>query len=326
MELVSRFRRDLAGLQGVSSVTYSGALPFTGLTTGAWDIKIDGHPELGEVKFGSNSVSPEYFAALGLPLLEGRGMDGMHKGDPLVAIINETAARQYFKSSSPLGQRLDLGKEGKLEIIGVVGDVKEMGHRDAVRPQFYYPFWQPPINTSVIIELLRMSAPPPHGFEATVRRLAYAADPRMVVTVQPLANNAQSDIRTERHAMLVLQVVSALALVLAATGLFAVMAYAVAQQQREFGVRLALGAAPGDLLRLVMRRGLTLAAAGIVIGLGAAWVLTRFLQTVLFETSPHSPATLAAVAFTLLAVAAAACWLPARRAACVDPMVALRSD
>lgn len=326
MELVNRFRRDLAGLPGVSSVTYSGALPFTGLSTGAWDIKIDGRPDLGEVKFGSNAVSPEYFAALGLPMLAGRGLDGMHKGDPLVAIINETATRQYFKSSSPIGQRLDLGKDGKLEIIGVVGDVLEMGHRQGVRPQFYYPYWQPPVNTSVIIELLRMSAPPALGFEATVRRLAYAADPGLVVTVQPLADNAQQDIEIERHAMLILQVVSALALVLAATGLFAVMAYAVAGQQREFGVRLALGAAPGDLLRLVMRRGLTLAAAGVVIGMGAAWWLTRFLNTVLYETSPHSPATFAVVAVALLIVAAAACWLPARRAASVDPMEALRSE
>jgi putative ABC transport system permease protein len=126
--------------------------------------------------------------------------------------------------------------------------------------------------------------------------------------------------------MLVLQVLSALALVLAATGLFAVMAYAAAQRQREFGVRMALGAAPGDLLELVLRRGLVLAALGVIIGLGAAWGLTRFLRTILYETSPHDPITYAGVAVVLLGVAALACWLPARRAARVDPVDALRAE
>jgi putative ABC transport system permease protein len=132
--------------------------------------------------------------------------------------------------------------------------------------------------------------------------------------------------QNERNAMLILQVLSALALVLAATGLFAVMAYAVAQRQREFGVRMALGAAPGNLLRLVLQRGLSLAAAGVVIGLGAAWSLTRFLQTVLYETSPHDPGIFAGVAAILLGVAALACWLPARRASKVNPTEALRAE
>jgi putative ABC transport system permease protein len=126
--------------------------------------------------------------------------------------------------------------------------------------------------------------------------------------------------------MLVLQVLSALALVLAATGLFAVMAYAVAQRQREFGVRIALGATPENLQWFVLGRGLRLTMLGIALGLGAAWGLTRFLRTILYETSPHDPITYAGVAVVLLGVAALACWLPARRAARVNPVDALRAE
>jgi putative ABC transport system permease protein len=180
--------------------------------------------------------------------------------------------------------------------------------------------------TGNFIELVRLATTPQPSLDAMVRKAAYTADPRLVITIVPLADSARHDIRNERDAMLVLQVLSALALVLAATGLFAVMAYAVAQRQREFGVRMALGAAPGDLLELVLRRGLVLAALGVIIGLGAAWGLTRFLRTILYETSPHDPITYAGVAVVLLGVAALACWLPARRAARVNPVDALRAE
>jgi putative ABC transport system permease protein len=126
--------------------------------------------------------------------------------------------------------------------------------------------------------------------------------------------------------MLVLQVLSALALVLAATGLFAVMAYAVAQRQREFGVRIALGATPENLQWFVLGRGLRLTMLGIALGLGAAWGLTRFLRTILYETSPHDPITYVGVAVVLLGVAALACWLPARKASMVNPIEALRTE
>jgi putative ABC transport system permease protein len=325
LSLTTRFRDDIARLPAVVDVTYSGILPLANFAA-SWEIKIDGRPELGGIQFSVNRVSPEYFATLGQPILAGRGFSGIRPSDPPVAIINETAARRYFGSTNPIGQHLDLDQHGKWEIIGVVGDVREWGRRQEIKPQFYYPFWQPPIITSSFIQLVRLATAPPSGLEAMIRRAAYAAEPRLIVNVQHLADNAQQDVQNEQNAMLILEVLSALALVLAATGLFAVMAYAVAQRQREFGVRLALGAAPGDLQWLVLRRGFVLAAAGVVIGLSAAWGLTRFLQSVLYETSPHDPVTYASVAGVLLAVAAAACWLPARRAARVDPMIALRAE
>jgi putative ABC transport system permease protein len=190
----------------------------------------------------------------------------------------------------------------------------------------YCPIWQPPVSTNFLTELLRLDGRPGPSFDAMVRRSAFEVDPRIVVNVHRLSDNAAAAIQDERNTTVVLQGLSILALVLAALGMFSVMAYAVAQQRREFGLRMALGAAPGDLLRLVLRRGIVLAALGIIIGLGTAWGLTRLLQTFLFETSPHDPVTFAVVPLVLLAVALLACWLPARRAAKVDPMVALRAE
>jgi putative ABC transport system permease protein len=324
LSLITRFRDEIARLPMVVDVTYSGTMPMIAVAPMA--AKIVGRPELHQIWFRSNHVSPEYFATLGLPLMAGRGFSGLRPGDPPVAIINETAARRFFGSANPVGERLDLDKFGKWEIIGVVADVRDSGRRQEINPQLYCPFWQPPVMTGNFIELVRLATTPPPSLDAMVRKAAYTADPRLVITIVPLADSARHDIRNERDAMLVLQVLSALALVLAATGLFAVMAYAAAQRQREFGVRMALGAAPGDLLELVLRRGLVLAALGVIIGLGAAWGLTRFLRTILYETSPHDPITYAGVAVVLLGVAALACWLPARRAARVNPVDALRAE
>ncbi len=325
LQLADRMREVLCTLPGVKDATFSVVVPFSGFAM-SMVCKIVGRPELKDVTFSYNKVSPEYFSTLGVPILAGRGFEGMKAGDPPVAVINRAAARKYFGDSSPIGQRLDLDKDGKWEIVGVVGDVKEMSRRMEPSPQLYMPLWQPPVSTGLLFELVRMAAEPGPDFEARVRRAAYEVDPRMAVSLSRLTNNADDSIKTERYTMVVLQVLSALALILAMLGIFAVMAFAVAQRQRELGLRMALGAAPADLMRSVLARGMGLAAVGVAVGLGAAWGLTRFLQSVLFETSPHDPTTLVAVAFLLLAVALLACWLPARRAASIDPIQALRME
>ena len=325
LQLAERLRDALAHLPGVREATVSALVPFSNASASR-SFKIDGHPELGEIQFSFNRVSPEYFATLGVPILAGRGFDGLRPGDPPVAVINETAARRYFGTTSPIGRRIELEQYGKWEIIGVVSDVRGWDRRAEVDAQICCPFWQPPVMTELLSELLLLNGRPAPGFDAMVRRAAFEADPRLVVNVGRLSDTAAASIQTERRTMLVLQVLSALALVLAVLGLFSVMAYSVAQQQREFGLRMALGAAPGDLLQLVLRRGLVLAAFGAIIGLGSAWGLTRLLQSFLFETSPHDPATFVAVPLLLLVVAALASWLPARRAAKVDPAVTLRAE
>ena len=325
VQRAERLRQGLAALPGVRDVTTSGVVPLTNRRT-MMQAMIDGRPELGMINFSYNWVSPEYFATLGVPVLSGRGFAGGKAGDPPVAVINQTVAKRYFGTESPIGRWLDLGQQGKWEIVGVVGDVREGGQREETGPQLYFPIWQLSFEFGFLSELVRLDAPPEPGFEALVRRAAFDADPRLVVRIHRLTDNVASTIKGERDTAVVLQVLSCLALVLAALGLFSVLAYAVAQRQRELGVRMALGAAPGDLLRMVFLRGLRLAAVGLVLGIGAAAGLTRFLQSMLYETNPLDPLVYGVAATGLLGMAALACWLPARRAAKVDPMVALRAE
>ena len=321
----NRMREALKALPGVRAVTLSSVAPLSGFASGI-ACKIEGSPEVAEIQFRYNRVSLEYFSAMGIPIVSGRGFEGLRAGDPPVALINQTAARRFFGSKNPVGKRLDFDKDGKWEIIGVVGDVREMARREEVFPQLYCPLWQPPFSTGTLFEVVQATNLPGPGFDALVRRAAYEVEPRMVVTLSRLSDYASWSIQTERYTMVVLQVLSAVALVLATLGLFAVMAFAVAQQHREFGLRMALGAAPSALLWSVMNRGVRLAAIGIVLGLGASWGLMRFLKSVLFETDPHDPSILAGVAMLLLAVATLACWLPALRASKIDPSAALRSE
>jgi ABC-type antimicrobial peptide transport system permease subunit len=287
-------------------------------------VQIEGRPDLGKIGCSEDVVGPGYFAAIGLPLRLGRDFAGIHRGDPRVVVINDALARRLFPQANPLGQRLDLGFDKVCEIIGVVGDVHEVGARQAPLPHYYVPFGQRKSSKNYFLHvLLRLAGKPGTGLEAEVRKTMYSIDPRIVSQFWKLEDDS---LFVERGTLAVLQVMSVLALLLATMGLFAVMAYTVAQRQREFGVRMALGASPDVLLRLVLRRGLALAALGIAIGLGASWGATRFLASVLYETSPYDPATYAGVAIMLLVVAAVASWLPARRAAKVDPIAALRAE
>jgi len=326
LRLAAKVRDNLASLPDVRDATLSTTIPLS-MVGGTWSgVKIEGRSGPGNMTFSYNKVSPQYFSTLGMSIIAGRGFEGLKPGDPPVAVINQTGARRYFPGESPIGHRLDLDQDGKWEIIGVVSDVRENGYREDVKSQVYAPLWQPPVNTFALTVLLRMARPPGVGFEAMVRRAAYSADPNLVVQLNPLTLYARFGIQTERYSMVVLEVLAALALTLAALGLFAVMAYSVEQRQREFGVRVALGAGPADLTRLVLGNGLRVVALGIVLGLGSAWGLVRFLQSVLFETSPTDATTFAGVAAVLVLAGLAACWLPARRAAKVDVARLLRAE
>jgi ABC-type antimicrobial peptide transport system permease subunit len=211
--------------------------------------------------------------------------------------------------------------------VGVVRNVRNGGENHEAAPQFYCPVWQLPTYATFVSIVVGFAGPTGPNFEPAVHRAAFSVDPRMVISqVSALEDQARSSVFFQKSAFTLLGTLSTLAAALAALGLFAVMAYAVAQRSREFGIRMALGATPGDLQWFVLRRGLFVAAAGILLGLGASWALVRLLQRALFETSPHDPLTYAVVASGLLALAALACWLPARRASKVDPVVALRSE
>jgi putative ABC transport system permease protein len=257
---------------------------------------------------------------LGLPLLRGRWFDDAVPGSAPVVVINEAMARAYFGDADPIGQpfALDTGpKAVPWQVVGIVRDVRERA-RESARPAFYFPYWQRASGTVASL-LLRLSRSPDSAIADGVRRAVYTVDPLVAtLRLQPLSEAANAQFAQERYTLAVLQVLSALALGLAVLGLFAVMAYNVAQRMGEFGVRLALGAMPPQLFRLVLGRGIALTALGVAVGFGAAWSLTRFLQSLLFETSAVDPVVYIVVALLLLAAAALGCWLPARRATRVD--------
>jgi hypothetical protein len=266
----------------------------------------------------------------------------MQRGDPGVVVINETMVREYFPAENPLGCRLDMGFRGQWhisngpdaaeretwEIVGVVADVRDEGQRVAPRPQCYMPFWQRnPYDVQSVAVLLQLHGPMAGDFAAAVRQTAFAVDPHLVISdVVALEERAEISLQLERCTSATLGFVSAITLVLAGTGLFSVLSRLVSERQQEFGVRMALGATPGELQWSVLRQGLRWAGLGVAIGLGASWALARSLQAGLYATSPHDPAVFAGVALFVLAVAGFACWLPGRRAARIDPMIALRAE
>ena len=341
LSLTGRLREEFARLPGVERCVLASSLPLLDRNE-ASPVQIDGRPVPAGLRCSFNRVSPEYFATLGVRLLRGRGFDGMRRGDPGVVVINEMMARECFPGEDPLGRRLDLGLRGQWravygreaeeretwEIVGVAADVRDEGQRVSPVPQCYVPFWQRnPYDVQSVGVLLQLQGPPVAGFAEAVRGAAFAVDPDLVISdVVSLEERAASTIRLERCASATLGVISAFALVLAGMGLFSVLAALVAERQREFGVRMALGARPGGLQWLVLGRGLGWTALGVAVGLGASWALMRILDVLLYATSPHDPAVFGGVALFVFAVTGFACWLPARRVARIDPMIALRAE
>lgn len=262
-------------------------------------------------------------ATAGLTLKRGRWLTdrGVYE-----VVINESLARERFGEEDPVGKSIRLLVSGAhdIPVVGVVKDVRET-IRSGSGMRLYAPasLFPPNINTL----LLQLDRDPGEGFAGLVRQAIFEEDPGLIVhTVKSLNEVVEGIMWAERNAFAVLKTLSFVALALAAVGLFSVVAFVVESRTREFGVRMALGARPADLHRLVFGRGLAVVGAGILLGLVGALGLTRFMQSLLFETTPNDPVVYAAVTGVLLASAALACWLPARRAAKVDPVIALRAE
>jgi putative ABC transport system permease protein len=216
------------------------------------------------------------------------------------------------------------GKDRPLQVVGVVRDIRQTMRSAPGRHVYCSDWWWPPLLSTLV---LRMDRDPDKAFESIVRRAVYDFDPRLIVwNVQPVNGWIHGSMYMEELTLSVLKVLSGIALVLAVVGLFSVLAYTVDRRMSEFGVRLALGATPRDLARLVLKRGIMLAGVGVAAGTAGALGLTRFLQSLLFETAPFDPLVYLAVAAVLLAAAAASCWIPARRAARVDVARLLRAE
>jgi predicted permease len=273
------------------------------------------------------AISPNYFHVMQVPLLRGREFgDADSESAPKVCVISASLAQQLFPDESALGQRISIGypADASREIVGIVGDVKDSDLAARQSAQVYVPFVQNPFWAADIAVRARGN---PSALGGALREQIRAIDSALpVADVRPMAEVIGSSIAQPRFRTTLLSLFGAAALLLAAIGIYGVLAYTVAQQTREIGIRMALGANPGRVLRLVLARGLGLAGAGTAIGVVAALLLTHLLNSLLFGVSATDPLTFAAVAGLLLAVALLACYVPARRAMRVDPMVALRYD
>ena len=279
-------------------------------------------------------VESGFAQAMGITLERGRFVSSQDDEHSPVAIdIDDVFARTYFPREDPVGKHIHLAAfDVTAEIVGVVGHVKQWGldaePKSAIQAQFDYPFMQlpdklMPLVADAVAVVLRTDGDPA-AVMGPVRQAVAEMDAREVVyNVRTMQDVVASSFAARRLSMMLLSAFAVLALSLACVGIFGVTSYLVGERTREIGVRVALGAQPADVMRLVMGQGLRMALAGVAIGLGAALGLTRLMAEQLFGVSAHDPLTFMGVALLLLLVAVAACYIPARRAMRVDPMVAL---
>ena len=274
-----------------------------------------------------SAVSPEYFKAMGIPLITGRAFtDRDTQGTPRVAIISQSLAKRFFATEDPIGKRINVatGPEAFREIVGVVGDVKQNGLTRETRPHVYDPFAQAPNQFMTLI--VRTSADPV-ALIPGIRRCLLAIDNELPLqSVRTLEDMISNSLRQQHFTALVLSLFAGVSLLLAAAGLYGVIAYSVTQRMRELGIRVALGAQAMDVLGLVLKQGMTFVLIGEIFGLAGAFALTRFMSGLLFGVTPTDAATYSAVTLALTLVALLACYVPARRATKVDPLVALRYE
>ena len=329
-QLLARISR----LPGVSSASMNSFPPFSGLGS-ATGVHVLSQPERSLMDLpvaAVRVVGPEYFPTMQIPLHAGRLFNDQELTEERhVVVINQAFADQYLKGVNPLGQKaaiymksLEESKNTPSEIIGVVGDVRQMGLDTPAEPTVYWP--HPELVMSGMTILVR-TVNDPLTLVSAVRNELQQMDPE-----QPMAAIATMDqlladsLSRSRFTMLVLGVFAALALVLACVGIYGVIAYSVTQRTQEFGIRMALGASRRDVLGLVLGQGIRLALLGIGLGIVAALIVMRLMATLLYGISASDPVTFTAVALLLAAVALAACYIPARRATRVDPIVALRYE
>jgi putative ABC transport system permease protein len=323
----SRLYHRLQEIPGAKSVALSDNPPLSG-NNGQSPYAVVGRPVPPMSEQGSairHLISPNRFAVLGIPFKAGRDFD--ERDSPTstpVAIINETMAKQLFGDENPIGRKLISGMaQLQQEIVGVVADTHTAGLTTPPGAEMYYPVLQRPENFTAI--LVRTDGDP-RALSASVRAALRDVDANLPLTnpgtMQDFVDQSMAD---RRLTMLLLVVFAALALVLASLGVYSVMAYSVTQRSGEIGIRMALGARAADVQHMVIRQGMKLAGVGMLIGLATALTLTRLMAALLFEVRPGEPLVYAAIAGMLGIVAVAACWIPSRRAARVDPMQALHS-
>ena len=279
-------------------------------------------------------VGPDYFVTVGTPVISGRSFTPQDNQDhPGVAIVNETFVRQYFAGENPIGRRMKPSPPPRIwrnerftsfEIVGVVRDVKSAGLQAAAEPTYYLPATQAPLSDMTV--LVRTTSEPT-AIVPSLRQAVAAVDPNQPISnISTMEKIVSDSIARPRLNMLLMGLFGALALILAAVGIYGLLSYAVTQRTQEMGIRMALGAQVSDVLKLVLRQGITLALIGEAIGLLGALALTRVIRRLLFGVTPTDASIFIAVIGVLTTIAFLACYLPARRAAKVDPLIALRYE
>ena len=337
-EQTAFFDRLLERLRNVPGVSAAGLvtdIPLYGGSSTGFDV--DGRPEAlpGQRPMTDyRLINADYFAAMGMKLVKGRAFSRYDtEAAPGVVIINETMATRFFAGEDPIGRRLDLSGDPKdlRDIVGVVGDVRNYGVDEEVKPEVYVPFLQsaPDYLSGVVsaMTIVVRSTIEPTALAAALREQVQALDKDQPVSeLRTMEWYLADSMAQRRFNMLLLGAFAGVALVLAAVGIYGVIAYTVTQRRHEMGIRIALGAKGGDILRLVFGNALATTLTGIALGLSAAFALTRLLRSLLYQVSPTDPVVFAAIPLLLLSVAVIATYLPARRATLVDPIEALRAE
>ena len=315
-------------MPGVESVAASNDLPLQGDDTTTGVGTIEGHEKMApghELLVGIHIINPGYFHAMEIPLLRGREFTSADvEKSPSVVIINQKAAEIFWPGQDPIGKHVRALTDADSTVVGVVGNVRHNGLGEDFGMETYSPYSQ--ISWAYLALAIRTKRDQ-SAMVPAVRRAAAELDPNLPIhDVRTMDEVAATTLDSRRQTLALIGAFAGLALILAAVGIYGVMSYAVTQRTHEIGVRLALGAQPGDVLRLVVSQGMRLTLFGLLLGFAGAIALTRFLASLLFEVKANDPITFAGVALVLAAVAFLASYLPARRATRVDPVIALRYE
>jgi putative ABC transport system permease protein len=329
------YEQVLSQIEALPGVQAAGAVHNLPLGGGGntRNFSIEGQPE-PSLNVDFYQATPHYFQAMGMRVASGRFFTPNDREDqPGVAIVNETLARRFFRDQDPLGKRIKLGNPtgpfSWLSIVGVVRDVKQNGLEEETKPALYISFLQPPLPgwKFQFMFLTVRTQSDPLSMTAALRSAVQALDQNQpIYRVATMEQLLARSLAARKFSLLLMMLFAALALLLSVIGLYSVLAYAVTQRTREIGVRMALGAQTNDVLRLVVKQGMALTLIGVTVGLGVAFALTRLMKSLLFGVEPTDPLTFSVIALLLIAVALLACWIPARRATKVDPMIALRCE
>jgi putative ABC transport system permease protein len=328
------FYKQLIGrvkaLPGVVSVSVVDPLPLSGGSSSS-SIVIEGQPPLALTERPKpllRFVGPDYLQTLGTPLLKGRTLDdGDHLAAPKVMLVNETFARRYLPHDDPLGKRVSIGIGDNFtcQIVGVVGDVRTRSLDVEAEPECYFSYQQNPFSELTLI--VRTAAIDATDIVPAVRSEVAQIDAELAISdIRTMSQLVAATVAPQRFNLLMLVLFAGVSILLAVIGIYSVMAYAVSQRRHEIGLRFALGAQPSDVMKLVVGQGMRLTLIGVAVGLAGAYALTRLMSSLLYGVSATDPMTFIVVSSVLCAAALAACYVPAQRAAKIDPMVALRSE